>query len=319
MASEEPKVSVVLTTYNHERYIAAAIESVLCQETPFRFELLVADDGSTDGTAQVVRAFHASHPDVVRPLLSPCNIGMMRNFCNAYRMCLGGYVALLEGDDFWTSTKKLQRLSDALDQHPEWSGCFHSARVVRAEDTASPHDYPRTKPAAPISMPDVIKQNPACTCSLMFRRDVLADLPPWLEGLAVGDWPIMLLLASRGPLGFVDENMAVYRIHAGSGWAQQDIWFRTLWTLEMMSCVDEHLGYRFHREFQQSMCRLAWSAALRGPAGSARRAARPAIAQLLSAADGGLRSRPSHGLLVAALHAPRPLTLLVSRLWRTVA
>ena len=76
MEAHGPKVSVLLTTYNHERHIASAIESVLGQEACFPFELLVADDGSTDGTARVVEAFHAAHPDVVRPFLSPRNIGM---------------------------------------------------------------------------------------------------------------------------------------------------------------------------------------------------------------------------------------------------
>ena len=96
------KVSVCMITYNHERFIAQAIESVLMQETDFRVELVIGEDCSTDGTRAIVREFGERFPERIRLLLPEHNLGMMPNFVATLSACRGQYVALLEGDDYWT-------------------------------------------------------------------------------------------------------------------------------------------------------------------------------------------------------------------------
>ena len=126
------KVSVAMITYNHERFIAQAIESVLMQQTDFAVELVIGEDCSTDGTREIVRAYGERYPERVHPLLHEHNLGLKghNNFVATLKACRGQYIALLEGDDYWTDPHKLQKQVDFLDGHPEYVGCFHNAMEV---------------------------------------------------------------------------------------------------------------------------------------------------------------------------------------------
>ena len=105
----QPKVSVLMITYNHEPFIAEAIESVLMQQTAFDFELVIGEDCSTDNTRDVVNAYATKLPETIKPLLHARNLGMLRNFATVYHACQGQYIAILEGDDYWTDSCKLQK------------------------------------------------------------------------------------------------------------------------------------------------------------------------------------------------------------------
>lgn len=103
------KVSVLLITYNHEPFIAQAIESVLMQRTSFDYEIVIGEDCSTDNTREVVRSYAQAHPDVIRPLFREHTMGLSANNMTALSVCRGEYVALLEGDDYWISDQKLEK------------------------------------------------------------------------------------------------------------------------------------------------------------------------------------------------------------------
>ena len=103
------KVSVVMLTYNHEKYIAQAIESVLMQETDFHYEIVIGEDCSTDRTREIVIEYQKKYPDKIRTLLHAKNIGGNANYRQTYSECNGDYIAFLEGDDFWIDRKKLQK------------------------------------------------------------------------------------------------------------------------------------------------------------------------------------------------------------------
>src|SRR5262249_55142321 len=128
-----PKVTVLVLAYNHERYIASALAGALSQKTRFDFEVLVADDCSTDATAAVVAAHARAHPGRIRLLPRDRNLGICGNFTDAYRACRGEYVAILEGDDEWHDPRKLEALVAALDRRPDCSFAFHDVRL-RFED-----------------------------------------------------------------------------------------------------------------------------------------------------------------------------------------
>src|SRR5918994_3606750 len=102
------KVSALIITYDHERYIADAIDGALRQETNFDYEIVISEDCSTDETRAIVREYAADHPRI-RARYSPRNLGAAQNFVHGYRACRGEYIAVLEGDDYWTSPKKLQK------------------------------------------------------------------------------------------------------------------------------------------------------------------------------------------------------------------
>src|SRR6266478_192430 len=124
------KVSVMMITYNHQRFIAQALESILAQAVNFDYEIVVGEDCSTDETRNVLMDFYRRYPDRIVPLLRNPNLGVMGNLEATLRECRGQYLALLEGDDYWTSGDKLQRQADFLDSHPDYAVCCHRAQIV---------------------------------------------------------------------------------------------------------------------------------------------------------------------------------------------
>jgi glycosyltransferase involved in cell wall biosynthesis len=120
-----PLVSVSMLTYNHEKYIAQAIESVLKQKTDFPIELIIGEDCSTDGTRAIVDAYAGKHPGIIRVLTGQANVGALANAIRVTNACRGKYLATLEGDDFWNDELKLQKQVDFLEHNPEY-GLVHS-------------------------------------------------------------------------------------------------------------------------------------------------------------------------------------------------
>ena len=114
MSSTSPKVSVLVLAYNQERYIAQAIQSALDQQTEFAIEIVIGEDCSTDRTRDILKRLAEDNPDLIRLLLREKNLGGTENFYDTLRQCRGEYVAMLEGDDYWTNPQKLQMQADAL-------------------------------------------------------------------------------------------------------------------------------------------------------------------------------------------------------------
>lgn len=216
------KVSIHILTYNHEKFIAQALDGVLMQEVDFDYEMVIGEDCSTDRTRQIVMDYQQRYPDKIRALLHETNIGANRNDVLVHNACRGEYIAWLEGDDYWTSPDKLQKQVDFLDQHPDCSMCFHNTRQVY-EDGSRP-DY---NSAPPVRKPfyeleDLFDYNFMPTCSIMVRRRLFATLPDYYEEVYSGDWLLQILGATYGRIGYIDELMAVTRIHKGGAWSGID-------------------------------------------------------------------------------------------------
>jgi glycosyltransferase involved in cell wall biosynthesis len=209
------KVSVAMITYNHERFIHQAIESVLMQQADFAVELIIGEDCSTDGTRAIVRDYGERYPDRIRLLLPERNLGMNPNFVAVMAACRGQYVALLEGDDYWTSVNKLERQADFLDRNPDFSICFHN---VAAMDDATNQQLRLLCPAdqkAVSTLEDLLRSDFLPTLSVMFRRGLFGEFPSWYLTMGIGDWPHHILNAQYGKIGYLNEVMGVYRQHAG--------------------------------------------------------------------------------------------------------
>lgn len=136
MAINEIKVSVVMPSYNHERYIRKALDSVIMQRTNFRYEILVGDDASQDGTAEILKEYSLAYPDILRIFLRERNLGASRNVYELMTQARGEYIASLDGDDFWTDETKLQRQVDFLESNPGFIGCAHAFKIV--DDDGNP-------------------------------------------------------------------------------------------------------------------------------------------------------------------------------------
>jgi glycosyltransferase involved in cell wall biosynthesis len=261
------KVSVLIITYNHEPFIAQALDSALMQYVDFAYEIVVGEDCSRDRTREIVRDYQKRYPDRIRLLLPERNIGARANFIQALHACRGEYVAWLDGDDYWTSPHKLQKQADVLDRHPLYAMCFHN--VVRWHEDGSkplenncPDDF---KPV--LTLADFLSQRSYCLpVSVMFRRRWLSKLPPEFDRLQIGDWPCFALLASQGNMAYINEVMGVYRIHPGGmfsrgGWTPEKRIQVGKAQLECLETVDAYFGYQYHHLIKRRVADVCYTMA----------------------------------------------------------
>lgn len=210
-----PKVSVVTITYNQQAYIRETLEGFVKQQTTFPFEVIVADDHSTDDTPKIIAEYAQAYPAIFKPVLRKKNIGAVPNMIDSLQQTTGEYVAVCEGDDYWTDPTKLQRQADFLDSHPDYSLCFHPVRVFFENKENPDVVYPDTTTKATFTVKRLLKEDFIQTNSVMYRRQDYTQLPDDVMPL---DWFLHLYHAHFGKIGFIDRVMAAYRRHAGGIW-----------------------------------------------------------------------------------------------------
>lgn len=266
------KVSVVLLAYNQEKFIEQAINSILMQETNFNFEILIIEDYSTDNTRNIVIDYQKKYPDKIKLILSEKNNNDNKAWIDTIQNAKGTYVALLDGDDYWTSSKKLQTQADFLDSHPEISICFHNVEVYYNEANKS-HPYYLPKPVYRISnypppltstLKDLVPGNFIQTCSVMFRSGLFNSIPNWFIDFPIGDWPLHIMNAEHGDLGYIDEILGAYRVHTGGLWSMNMSISREIGYIEklifMYNTIDRHLNYQYRAEVKSSITPLYFEA-----------------------------------------------------------
>lgn len=206
---QSPDISIALITYNHEKFIADTFRGIAMQKFSGTIEVVIGDDCSADATRELARTFAASHPNV-RLLFHASNGGMVFNWVSTIDACKGRYVALCEGDDYWTDPLKLQRQFDLLEKHPEHSMCWHPVDVVE-EGVQRPYPYDEGKEVADAN--DIIGSHFIPTCSLLFRNRRIQPWPIWIKKVMSMDIAVELLLALHGTAVRVDMVMGTYRKH----------------------------------------------------------------------------------------------------------
>lgn len=230
--ADQPKVSIVATTHNQEAYVRETFDGFVSQQTDFPLEIIVADDASTDSTREIIQEYTDRYPDLFRPILRPENLGLNANLRDALSAARGEYIALCEGDDYWTDPLKLSKQVAVLDDHPETAVCFHPVRVIwtgvghsdetfavlfarKMEETFFPK-FPPALWAGNRSLEVLISRNFIQTNSVMYRRlprydDIPADVMPL-------DWYLHVRHAVHGDIAMLPETMAVYRRHPHGMW-----------------------------------------------------------------------------------------------------
>lgn len=267
------KVSVRIITYNHGPFIRQAIDSVLMQKTNFDFEIVIGEDGSTDGTREITQEYAARHPEKIKLLLNDRkNIIHIHgkptgrwNFINTLKNCRGEYVALLDGDDYWISPDKLQKQVDLLDRNPQCSTCFHNVDVINSDGSPGSEDMARGKQPF-YDLVDLLdgKFFPA-TGSVMFRNGLFGEFPEWIKTVMLGDYSLHVLNGQRGQFGYLDEVMGVYRRHAGGIWSAGGT--PKQWSAELsigrfqglLHCLEvfkENLGPEYHAVLRRKIAGL---------------------------------------------------------------
>lgn len=216
MHNNLPLVSIIMITYGHEKYIQKAIEGVFLQKTNFPVELIIANDCSPDNTDELVKEIiKKSPPNIqVRYTKHEANKGMNLNFIWAYQQVKGKYVAVCEGDDYWTDENKLQKQVDFLEQNPDYSISCHNIFLLNGENLSSNSPYDKENTEDTYTLDDLAHRNIIPTLSVVYRRSNI-NFPDWYLSSPMGDYPLMLWIAQKGKIKYFKEKMGVYRQNVG--------------------------------------------------------------------------------------------------------
>jgi glycosyltransferase involved in cell wall biosynthesis len=223
-ATELPDVAVILITYNHETFIAESINSVLRQEYPGTIHVIVSDDCSTDQTQKVIKETTTDVPPnvIVHSVLREQNVGGLRNLTEAWESANetgSAYIALLEGDDYWTDSLKLALQVSYMEEHPRSTMSFGLAtELILRVDAPPSSKVVVIPPSDHLTFAELLCGNFIHTCTVVYRRGVLLRFPEWFAGCAFRDWPLHLVHASAGEIHYMDRVVAVHRQHQSSKW-----------------------------------------------------------------------------------------------------
>lgn len=223
---EDILVSINCTTYNQESYIEQAIESFLMQKTNFKYEILINDDASTDGTTDIIKKYEKKYPDIIKPIYQQENQyskGIKVGYEYNFKRAKGKYIALCEGDDYWTDPYKLQKQVDYMESNPSCTLCMHAVEKIDAKTRESkgfirPHNLNKK-----CTTEEVILGGGGFvgTNSLLFPRKLFKNPPMWYFDSPVGDYPMQIFLTHKGYSYYIDENMSVYRTNAMNSWSER--------------------------------------------------------------------------------------------------
>jgi len=262
-------VTIMTTAYNHAEYIAQTLDSILSQKTDFPFEILVHDDASTDGTAEIIRDYAERYPDIVRPILQTENqyskgvdiYGLMAPFVR------GKYTAQCEGDDYWCDDNKLQMQVDFLENHPDYVACVHDTLQINLRNlkktqingSETDYDVPFsqvvTRGSAAFHTSSVVVRTPIC-CVLY-----QGQMPKYFEKIGVGDYPFAIYLATCGKVRYLGRTMSVYRKFSPHSWSiyqLNKIKLRkdhTLQIINMLYLLDDETEGKYTKEIEPVLVR----------------------------------------------------------------
>lgn len=217
-------VSVSITTYNHAPYIEQAVESVLAQETDFPFEIVIGDDCSTDGTRELLHELARRHPGRLTLVLPEHNLGHrgVPMFARTLDVVRGRYIAMLDGDDYWTATDKLAVQVAHLEANPLCSMCFHDVLELWDDGSRPPARMVGSALVGPVHVDMILLSCVVPSCSPMFRREAICPLPPGFRELPVADMPLYVLATEHGHVEYIDRVMGVWRMHGKGAWSGLD-------------------------------------------------------------------------------------------------
>lgn len=258
-------VSISCVTYNQESYIAQALESFLMQKTEFEFEILVHDDASTDGTANIIKEYELKYHNRIKPIYQSENQyskGVNVNQFNDKR-ALGKYIAYCEGDDYWTDPYKLQKQVDYMKTHPECSLCVHAACTVDHLGKQLTINKRPNQGNKNYSTKEILLAGGGmfASNSMLHRSDLVQNMPAFYYNAPVGDFPLQIYLSMHGEVYYIDEFMSTYRMNARNSWTN-DVNFNDSRIIEiskkmeiMFNGIDEYSNGKYFEIIRQ--CILA--------------------------------------------------------------
>lgn len=241
MKEKALKVSIPICVYNHEKYIGFTLDRILEQKCDFSFEILIGEDSSTDNSQKVIEEYANKYPNVIKPFYREKNLGAQKNTIDLFSRCKGEFIALCDGDDYWTDPYKLQKQVDFLEAHPECVACHHWHKYAYPQEDGSYKEEEAPKegqgyyPQEIATVREVFANKMRVKTRTVMYRNVVKELPEWFSTVAYGDVPLSMIYGKHGKFGFIDEEMAVYR-QTGQGVSTQGrsemnnrAWARHVW------------------------------------------------------------------------------------------
>ena len=254
-------VTVICRTYNHERYIDECLKSLVSQKTNFKYEIIVHDDASTDGTAEIIKKYEKEYPDLLRCVYQEENQYSKKvdtNITTVFPMARGKYYAPCEGDDFWTDINKLQCQADFMESHEDYAVCGHAAYYANEDSTLCNDEFFRPyEESKTITMEELFTGWKMATNSLMYRADARGkEKIPFKGDCPNGDYALIVYLGTKGKIYYEDKLMSAYRrVSVGSlnwKWRSDPQLYRNVRMrfLAMLNRIDEYTEYKYHEKIQ---------------------------------------------------------------------
>ncbi len=272
MADDQIMVSIVCNVYNHEKYLRDTLEGFMMQKTSFPFEVLVHDDASPDNSAEIIREYEAKYPDIIKPIYQTENQYSQKvpiNLTFQIPRITGKYVALCEGDDYWTDPLKLQKQVEFLESHPEYSLCacgsvWHNLKTGIFENRNT------LKEDRDLSLEEILlafNGDFFQYASIVLKAEVFTNRQEWMRLFPIGDYPLTVHAALNGKIRVLADVMTVYRYYANNSWtvrmdndaARARVSQRMI---EGLEALDQATGYAHHETIHQRILRHKYTLAL---------------------------------------------------------
>ena len=255
-----PIISIICNTYNQEKYIAQALDSFLMQKVSVPFEVLVHDDASTDGTADVIRKYAEKYPDIIKPIIQTEN-QYSREGLITYRFQIpraqGKYLAFCEGDDYWIDSNKLQKQYDYMEANSECSACCHAYDMVDVAGKLIEHRNDWTNDTD-IPLPKFLDNQLEIPqlATFFVRKEILKGFSGIYLGARANDMVLRIFCAANGNIHYFDKNMSAYRRFVEGSWTMrigQDIEKMAKGIsayIPFLEQLDEATGLKYHNEIE---------------------------------------------------------------------
>lgn len=217
---EKYELTVVTTTYNQEKYIEKCIESIMMQKTNFKFQLIVSNDNSSDDTSNILKKLKKKYKSNLKIINRKENLGPMNNFITTLNDVHTKYVALCDGDDYWTDDTKLQKQYEFLEKHKDYNICFHQTLIKFEDDTKENILHPLNLKNT-LTLKNLLEENfiPANTVVYRWKyikkNSLVEDFP---KDIVPGDYYLHLMHAKDGKIKYIDKQMSVYRRQESGMW-----------------------------------------------------------------------------------------------------
>jgi len=255
---DRKNISVIITSYNHERYIKQCIDSVLDQKGNFNLEIILGDDCSTDNTNEILLHYSEIYPETLIMMPKQNNLGAIKNLKRCLDACRGDFIAICEGDDYWIDEYKLQKQMEFLEEHKDYSMCFSSLLLYfEDENKFTPFSDQISLNKDVITTEDLIQFNYIGNLSCcMYRKDTIRNVPKEIFDVFSGDWMLNMACGEIGKIGFIRGCMSVYRKHSKGLWSGKPIHEQVGTLLILIDTYDKLTNYKNHDLFMKCKVNL---------------------------------------------------------------